>query len=267
VVPIQATPGGGEHAGHAALMVMEDRTQTEQVQQLEIEVANLRLLTSMADRLVPEINNAIFGLSVHQQMYDERIKEAEFRKTLKVALDDGLRRVERLMRQMTVIYGNSNKEPKAVSLGKLLEEANKEARGYLSSNSAKLEVDAALRKATVFGTSETLKRAFAEILLNGYQANKEAPEVHVRPTPPPAGDGAKEIGIDFEDAGPGFTPETLKRGPEPFFTTSQSVGVGLGLSAAQKVVADHGGRLEIPADQQGKHGLVRVFLPTDKPKE
>ncbi|WP_167852122.1 sensor histidine kinase [Hymenobacter elongatus] len=48
------------------------------------------------------------------------------------------------------------------------------------------------------------------------------------------------------DNGPGITPEVLPRIFEPFYTTKQAGdGTGLGLDIAQRVVRNHGGRLEV----------------------
>ena len=52
----------------------EDLTQSEQLQRLEIEAANLRLVKDMADRLTHEIGNAMVPLSTHQQLLAEKLE-------------------------------------------------------------------------------------------------------------------------------------------------------------------------------------------------
>src|SRR5581483_5389340 len=66
----------------SALMMVEDLTQSEQLQKLEIEAANLRLVNTIADRLTHEIGNALVPLSTHQQLLKERYKDPEFRISL-----------------------------------------------------------------------------------------------------------------------------------------------------------------------------------------
>jgi nitrogen fixation/metabolism regulation signal transduction histidine kinase len=243
-------------------MVVEDRTQAEQLKLLEVEAANLRLVSSMADRLAAEIGNSIVPLSVHSQLFDERIKEAEFRKSLKSVLEDGVKRVGRLASQMRYIYGNPNSKVDVLVLGDVLDEADKEAKEYCSAKKTVLECAADVRELTLSGNASALKHSFSEIILNGYQAGKDAARVEVRLTQSAQANGAAEIGIEFEDAGEGFTEETAKNASQPFFT-KRVAGVGLGLAAAQKILEDHGGRLEIPVSTKGKHGIVRVFLPVE----
>jgi signal transduction histidine kinase len=61
------------------------------------------------------------------------------------------------------------------------------------------------------------------------------------------------------DTGPGIPDELRERVFYPFFTTKQE-GSGVGLAQAQKIVAGHGGRLEL--DDAGEGGATfRVRLP------
>jgi signal transduction histidine kinase len=51
------------------------------------------------------------------------------------------------------------------------------------------------------------------------------------------------------DNGPGIAPEVLPRIFEPFYTTKQAgEGTGLGLDIAQRIIRDHGGRLEVHSE-------------------
>ena len=97
VVPFQR---GNSAVPVSALLTADDLTQTEQLRQLEVEAANLRLVKSMADRLAHEIGNAMVPLSTHQQLLAEKFKDPEFRESLDHALADGVKRVTRLINQM-----------------------------------------------------------------------------------------------------------------------------------------------------------------------
>jgi two-component system NtrC family sensor kinase len=64
------------------------------------------------------------------------------------------------------------------------------------------------------------------------------------------------------DTGSGIAPQNLALIFEPYFTTrAPGVGTGLGLAIAQRIVRDHGGRLEVDtAPQQGC--TFTAYLPS-----
>jgi hypothetical protein len=103
----------------SALLTADDLTQTEQLQRLEVEAANLRLIKSMADRLAHEIGNAMVPLSTHQQLLAEKFKDKEFRESLDHALADGVKRVTRLINQMRFLARDGQLEPERVRRRKI----------------------------------------------------------------------------------------------------------------------------------------------------
>jgi signal transduction histidine kinase len=77
------------------------------------------------------------------------------------------------------------------------------------------------------------------------------------------------VRLQVSDTGRGMDPETLKHAFDPFFTTKpQGTGSGLGLPLVNRIVRNHGGRVEL-FSKQGLGTTVTVFLPaieTRKPK-
>lgn len=73
----------------------------------------------------------------------------------------------------------------------------------------------------------------------------------------------------FTDDGCGMTDEVLKHLFEPFFTRRRcGQGTGLGLSITYRIVADHGGHIDVFSAGPGKGSQFRVSLPlVEKQKE
>ena len=73
----------------------------------------------------------------------------------------------------------------------------------------------------------------------------------------------------FTDNGCGMTDEVLKHLFEPFFTRRRGgQGTGLGLSISYRIVADHGGHIDVHSDGPDRGSSFRVWLPlTEKQKE
>ena len=242
----------------SVLLMVEDRTQSEQLQRLEVEAKQLRLVRGMAERLAAEIGNAMVPISVHQQLIVERFKDAEFRAALDKALADGVKRVDRLVHQMRYLAGHVASSGDSVPLGMLIEEAYQEAKKYQTGKPAKLNNECRDKLVVVAGDRTALKHAFSEIILNALQSNPASPQVAVRCRDD--GSGLHEVKIEVEDNGPGFTVESQKEATTPFFTT-RIPGVGLGLAVTRKIIENHHGTLEIPLPQPGQPGMVRVSLP------
>ena len=92
------------------------------------------------------------------------------------------------------------------------------------------------------------------------QANPANPKISVRLREESSGNGLPGLQIEVQDNGAGFTPEATKRAFEPFFKT-RTVGVGLGLTVAHKIIEAHRGKVEIVAPKSGQGGVVRISLP------
>lgn len=73
--------------------------------------------------------------------------------------------------------------------------------------------------------------------------------------------GARGIEIACADNGPGITEENLRKVREPLFTT-KSYGVGLGLSAIDNILDQHGGELRIET-KLGEGTKMIAWIPTD----
>src|SRR5579883_1835177 len=66
--------------------------------------------------------------------------------------------------------------------------------------------------------------------------------------------------IDVTDNGKGFPKENRQRLLEPYMTT-RADGTGLGLPIVAKILADHGGGLELRDAPEGRGAWVRLFFP------
>jgi signal transduction histidine kinase/DNA-binding NarL/FixJ family response regulator len=258
VVPFQR---GNSTVPVSALLTAEDLSQTEQLRKLEVEAENLRLVKSMADRMAHEIGNTMVPLSTHQQLLAEKYDDKEFRESLDHALADGVQRVTRLVSQMRFLAREGTLEQQTFPVGKLIEEAYAEARKYQPGDAGTLLYEKTSRPINLTGDRAALKHALSEIMLNALQANPKKPTVDVRLLTAEVG-GHRDLKIEVQDNGTGFTAEAAKRVPSAFFTT-RNVGLGLGLTVSRKIIETHHGKLEIVQTQSGRSGIVRVSLPLE----
>lgn len=259
IVPFQKH---GSALPASALLMAEDLTQTEQLRKLEMEAANLRLVTTMADRLAHEIGNALVPLSTHQQLLRERHNDPEFQATLEEAMADSIKRVSRLINQMRFLARDSAASVEAFPMENLIEDAFEEARKHQPVKSSKLDYKNGSKPIIVTGDRTALKHALSEVMLNALQANPSDPKigVNIHSDANGNGNGQADVQIEIQDNGAGFKPDSAQKIPTPFYTT-RNVGLGLGLTVSRKIIERHNGKLEIVTPKAGASGVVRITLP------
>ena len=111
--------------------------------------------------------------------------------------------------------------------------------------------------------AEQLHQVFLNLGLNALQAVNDEGKVRIttRTRRSARRDGvADHVEVTFLDNGEGIRQEALNDIFIPFFTTKDG-GTGLGLPICQRIVENHGGRIEVRS-QQGKGSAFTVLLPT-----
>jgi signal transduction histidine kinase len=101
-----------------------------------------------------------------------------------------------------------------------------------------------------------LNQVFMNLLVNAIQAIEGPGTIRLRL----AVDG-RDLRADVEDTGSGIAPEHLARVFDPGFTTKGvGVGTGLGLAICHRIVAAHGGTIEVTS-RPGEGSTFSVRLP------
>ncbi len=102
---------------------------------------------------------------------------------------------------------------------------------------------------------DQLEQVLRNIFINALQAMPGGGVLTVSTGRAPAGGAYMSVA----DTGTGIARENVERIFQPFITT-KTKGTGLGLSVVQKIVENHGGRIEV-ASEVGKGSTFTVFLP------
>lgn len=105
------------------------------------------------------------------------------------------------------------------------------------------------------GVPDQIKEVFLNILLNAIQAMPDGGTLKVKAEKAPH---SKSVLIEVSDTGCGIEENDLSRIFDPFFTTKEG-GSGLGLAVTQKIVADHGGTIEVKSKKgEGSSFIIRI---------
>jgi signal transduction histidine kinase/DNA-binding NarL/FixJ family response regulator len=261
-VSIQPFSVGKTTRPNAALLVIDDISESERAAQLEIEANKLRLVRQMAWHLAHEIGNAVTPISTMQQLLELQGDDAEMRREMSGVLATSVKRITRLTQQMNFLSRDwDGSDGESVRFSDLIQNAYAEANNYYRGKKpAGLVFDPATAPWKVSGDTKALRHAFSELLLNALQANPENPVVTVRVSQSEE-HGLQQLNVEVQDAGPGFSQDIADKLGEPFQST-RSVGLGLGLTVTRKIIENHHGQIAIPRTDKAP-GIVKVTLPLD----
>ena len=109
----------------------------------------------------------------------------------------------------------------------------------------------------VMANPQEIKQVVLNLLVNALDSIDE--QGHVRVSARRSGGAAV---LTVSDDGCGMTQEVLDHLFEPFFTRRKNgQGTGLGLSIVNRIITDHGGRIEATSDGPGRGSSFQVTLP------
>jgi len=111
----------------------------------------------------------------------------------------------------------------------------------------------------ILGAPVKLKQVFINFLLNAIEAmGSKGGKLRVEMSNSSDGMFAR---IHFKDSGPGLSAEVKDSLFEPFVTTKEDKGVGLGLYVSLKIIENHGGEIIYDEDyKEGTHFIIKLPL-------
>jgi signal transduction histidine kinase len=151
-----------------------------------------------------------------------------------------------------------NREP--VHLGGLVEECLEIIRPQAGEENITLEVNIEDGIPPVLGDRNRLKQVLLNLLNNAIKYNKEGGKVIVRMKK-----DEKTIQVSIQDTGRGIPGESLPKIFDRFYRVptleGETLGTGLGLAIAKRVIANHGGIIEVESEL-GVGSTFSLELPT-----
>jgi signal transduction histidine kinase len=119
------------------------------------------------------------------------------------------------------------------------------------------------------GFAGELRQVFSNLFLNALEAVAGAGTVSIRVKETHNGREQQVVQITVADNGPGIPPTNMPRIFEPFFSTKDSKGTGLGLWVSQGIVEKHRGTIRVRSSMGTEHHgtCFMIFLPIHAAQE
>jgi signal transduction histidine kinase len=111
-----------------------------------------------------------------------------------------------------------------------------------------------------------LEQVLVNLYLNAIDAMPEGGKLTVAATVSRVGEGdgkLSEVAICVTDTGFGIEQQDLPKIFQPFFSVKKKRGLGLGLPICDRIVRNHGGRIDVES-QPGQGTTFRIYLPLNR---
>ena len=257
---VQAARARLERWNQELQALVEERTlELKEAQARLLESQKLAAIGQLGAGVAHEINNPLTGILGQAQLLLERLPPHHPDAAT-------LRQIEQLARRSRDItlnllrFSQQREEPELASLdiNLVVRDALLLAERHIRDEGIELSVGLADGEPLVRGDAGQLAHVLVNLLANARVACRGRPGPHIA-VETAAANG--EVRLTVRDNGKGITPEVRPRIFEPFFTTKDVwSNVGLGLSVSWRIVAAHGGRIEVES-RAGEGSAFTVVLP------
>lgn len=260
-VPVRNEAGQIEQWLGSSTDVHDQKMAEEALRRSEKLAATGRLAASIAH----EINNPLAAVtnSIYLSLKDQSLRE-DTREYLKLA-DQQLARVAHVTTQ-TLRFHKQSSAPALVDLRDVMESVFSLFAPRFKSNSIAVDREyAQVPKLLCF--HDELRQAFASLISNSLDATEHGGRLRIRIKPAQAWSSPRSRGISVTvaDTGHGIPQSLMASIFEPFVTTKESMGTGLGLWVVEGILRKHNGRILLRSTTRAeRHGTVfSLFFPLD----
>jgi len=216
-------------------------------------------LGSLAAGLHHEIKNPLAAVSLHLQLLEEELEDANTSSDaleMLTVINTELSRIGDVLEGFRDFAAVDQLTLAEVNMSDLIEQQTRLITPRAAAQNVEVTVDSSARNLSpVPGDRTRLEQVLLNLFVNGIEAMPAGGRLTISAAVVPSSD---QLVITVSDTGTGIPEDLKERVFDPYFTTKNG-GTGLGLSLCDKIMRQHQGSLDFTSTRSGTG--VNMILP------
>jgi len=238
----------------------KSREQAQMLEQQLIASGRLVSLGEITASMAHEFNNPLgIIMGFVEEMQSTMPSDAADFQTLKI-IDEEAKRCQKIIQGLMEFARPTPVTAQTTDVAALITKTLKMIDARLYKQKVGLTEALAPHLPPIHADAQQLEQVLVNLYLNALDAMLGGGHLTVSAQLDGNDDFSKEVVISVADTGHGVPREDLAKIFQPFFTARKKAGMGLGLSICERIIKNHGGKIEVESEQ-GQGTLFRIRLP------
>jgi PAS domain S-box-containing protein len=232
------------------------RRQAVELEQQLIASGRLVSLGEIAASMAHEFNNPLgIAMGFAEDLLSEKKPEDDDYQPLKI-IHEETKRCQKIIQDLLEYSRPRRVEKHDADVGELIEKGLKLIRNHLNKHKVASEAEVQADLPLIEADPQQIEQVLVNLCFNAVDAMPEGGKLVISAH----SNGDENLEIAVTDTGIGIAEEELGRIFQPFFSAKKKSGLGLGLPICRRIVANHGGTIEVES-RPGQGATFRIHLP------
>lgn len=238
-----------------------DQTQSELARSREhlLQAEKMAMVGKLAAGMAHSIRNPFTSVKMRLFSMGRSLNLSSTQKEDFNVISEEIRHIDTIVQNFLEFSRPPKLVMQSVNPSSIIDNTLKLLTHRLKSFNVNVQIVRTKRLPNVSADPEQLKEVFVNLFINACEAMGKDGTITVRETINEDAFLKKVAQIQISDDGPGIPEAFIAKVKEPFFTTKED-GSGLGLSIAERIIGEHGGRLDISSTER-RGATFTISLP------
>ena len=243
------------------------RRQAEELEQQLIASGRLVSLGEITASMAHEFNNPLgIVMGFAQDLMSEIDPANPHYRYLKI-IDEETKRCQKIIQELLQFSRPSAADLRPTEIEKVIDKTAHLVENRLYRQKIELSLDVDRELPLVQADAQQLEQVLINLYLNAVDAMPPGGKLTVGAKMLPHSNGNQPLLVmSIADTGFGIEEENQGKIFLPFFTAKKTKGLGLGLPICERIIKNHGGKIEF-SSVAGQGTTFRIYLPLSQPAD